>query len=265
MAAGAISLAARPQTQSAADATSRGQATFSASCAGCHGLDARGGERAPGIANSPRVQRMTDTELSALISNGVPGTGMPPFASLGADQIREVTAYLRTLQGKSAVQTLPGDAASGKAIFTGKGECSSCHMMRGEGGFAGPDLTTFGATRAAKDILEFLTNPNRIPDPAYKMAVATLRNGSRLSGTVRNEDNFSIQLQTSDGAFHSLTRSDLQKLEYSAQSMMPSNYGQRLSAAELNDLVSYVISVGRTTKPDDASHDEDLREEDFQN
>ena len=226
-------------------------------------MDGRGGERAPGIAGSGRVQHMTDDEISTVISNGISGTGMPSFRSLNQDQVQAVVSYLRSLQGQQAAQPLPGDATRGKAIFIGKGECSFCHMVRGEGGFFGPDLTTFGATRAAKDISDAVTNPGRIPDPGYRLAVATLHDGRRLNGVVRNEDNFSIQLQTTDGTFHFLPRSDLQKLEYPAQRAMPTNYGQRLDAAELNDLVSYLISVGRSAKPDAGSQDQDLREEDF--
>jgi cytochrome c oxidase cbb3-type subunit 3 len=246
-----------------ANSANRGEGIFAGSCAGCHGLDARGGERAPAIAGGSRVQHMSDAEISAVIANGIPGTGMPPFHSLNPEELLSVVAYLRTLQGQKAAQKLPGDATRGKAIFVGKGECSSCHMMRGEGGFLGPDLTTFGATRSAKDISDVLTNPDRVPDPAYRMAVATLRNGLKLTGVVRNEDNFSIQLQTTDGSFHSLSRSALQNLEYQAKPAMPNNYRQRLDASELDDLVSYLMSVGHRASPDSASKDEDLREEDF--
>ena len=45
---------------------------------------------------------------------------------------------------------------------------------------------------------------------------------------------------------------------------MPTNYGQKLDRKELDDLVSYIISVGRKAKPDAVSADEDPREEDFQ-
>jgi len=96
------------------------------------------------------------------------------------------------------------------------------------------------------------------------MAVATTRNGERFSGIVRNEDNFSVQLQTADGAFHFLSRSDLKRLEYQSKPAMPTNYGEKLDRKELDDLVNYIVSVGRKAKPDAASEDQDLREEDFQ-
>ena len=264
---GAGSLTARQsQTPSRSGANSPSaapaQGIFASSCGSCHGLDGRGGERAPGIVGNPRVQRMSDAAISEIISNGIPDTGMPAFHALSPERVRTIVGYLRVLQGQEKAEPLSGDPARGKTIFFGKGECSSCHMMRGEGGFLGPDLTTYGTTRSAKDISSVISNPGRIPDPAYRIAVATTRDGQRLRGVVRNEDNFSVQLQTADGAFHFLSRADLKSFSYQREPAMPTNYGEKLDGKELDDLVSYIVSVGRRAQPDSTSEDED-REEDF--
>ncbi|MGA8524639.1 MAG: hypothetical protein WB629_01065, partial [Candidatus Sulfotelmatobacter sp.] len=70
---------------------------------------------------------------------------------------------------------------------------------------------------------------------------ATIRGGEKIVGRIRNEDNFSLQLQTLDGAFHFLTKADLEGLEYNSQPLMPSDFGSTLTPDELNDLVSYLI------------------------
>src|SRR5271169_3941417 len=54
-----------------------GRQTFASTCANCHGLDGRGGERAPNIAERPRVQQLSDAQLFKIIENGIPETGMP--------------------------------------------------------------------------------------------------------------------------------------------------------------------------------------------
>src|SRR5712692_5696408 len=59
-----------------------GEQTFASSCAGCHGLDGRGGERAPNIAENPKVQHLADSQIFHIIENGIPGTGMPGFHAL---------------------------------------------------------------------------------------------------------------------------------------------------------------------------------------
>ena len=80
--------AAAPQTQqqsprkSANQASTRGKQTFSSTCATCHGLDGRGAERGPNIAENPKVQRLSDAQIVHIIQNGVPGTGMPAFHTL---------------------------------------------------------------------------------------------------------------------------------------------------------------------------------------
>ncbi len=239
----ALSFAQASRKDSGNNASAIGKQSFASTCAGCHGLDGRGGERAPTIATSPRIRKFSDRQLSNVISNGVPGTGMPGFHSLSAAQVRSLVAYVRLLQGKSDNRALPGNPESGKQIYFGKGECSHCHSIAGQGGFLGPDLTTYGSTSADTVIRQAILNPNRIVPAGYKSAVATTRDGVRIEGIVRNEDNFSVQVQTQDGAFHLLQKSELQNLEYRNQSLMPTNYGNRLSHAELNDLVSYLMDA----------------------
>jgi len=62
---------------------------------------------------------------------------------------------------------------------------------------------------------------------------------------VRNEDNFSLQLMGADGAFHNLMKSDVVRMERSVNPIMPADFGQRLDASELNDLVSYLATGAR--------------------
>ena len=226
--------------------SAQGKQIFTANCAGCHGLDGRGGERAPSIVSSAKVRRGSDSQLSNIVSNGIPGTGMPAFRALPPAQVMALVGYLRTLQGSLGNlvnATLPGDPGNGQKVFVGKGECNTCHTISGEGGFLGPDLTAYGATIPAKTIVDAILKPIRVVPPGYRSAVLTTSDGSRLEGIVRNEDNFSVQLQTSDGSFHFVQKADLQKVEYSSKSLMPVNYGDRLSRSELNDLASYLMTA----------------------
>jgi putative heme-binding domain-containing protein len=220
-----------------------GRATFDSSCAGCHGLDGRGSDKGPNIAGSARVRHLSDAQVSAIISHGIFGTGMPAFSSLNESQVRELVGYVRALQGQLDARALPGDAARGKQIFVGKGACSTCHMISGEGGFLGPDLSTYGSEMPAGAIRNEIVKSARNPPPGYRSAVVTTRAGERIEGIVRNEDNFSVQLQTPDGTFHFFQKSDVQTLEALSKSPMPADYGQRLSPGELNDLVSYLMAA----------------------
>lgn len=225
-------------------AQASGNPIFSSTCAGCHGLDGRGGERAPGIAGNAQAEGLSDAQIFGIISNGISGAGMPAFRSLGDEQVRALVRYVRTLQGKVETRTLPvGDATHGKDLFYGKGECSACHMISGQGGFLGPDLSNYGAQASADTILGAIVNPDRVVSAGYRSGAATTRDGTRVAGAIRNEDNFSVQMVTADGSFHFFEKSDLQKMEYPREPLMPTNYRGRLSASELNDLVSYLMST----------------------
>jgi putative heme-binding domain-containing protein len=120
--------------------------------------------------------------------------------------------------------------------------------MRGEGGFAGPDLTAYGVDHSAMEIADAITHPKNNVDSNYKVATVVTSDDRRLRGSIRNEDNFSLQLQDADGSFHFFMKSDLKSVEYEERSSMPADYGQRLSRSELNDLVSYVMGAGRREK-----------------
>lgn len=233
------------QSGKSAATGSEGKQVFTTTCAACHGLDGGGGERGPDITHRREVQRLSDKALLQIIGEGKPGTGMPAFGSLGPGRVQAVVRYLRTLQGQMATTPLSGNPDGGKVLFFGKAECSQCHMANGQGGFIGSDLSSFAQTQSPAEIRRVITEPNRNLDPRKRTVVVTTANGQTLTGIARNEDNFSLQLQATDGAFHLFNKSELQTIEYQPRSLMPDNYASRLSSKELDDLVSYLVSIAR--------------------
>ena len=226
----------------------RGKQTFATICAGCHGLDGRGGERAPSIAENPKVQRLSDAQIFRIIENGMPGTGMPAFHSLASTDVRAVVAYLRSLQGTKQTASLPGNPDRGEAVFFSKAGCSACHMAAGKGGFIASDLSGYARNHAAEQIRCVIISPTEGGDRQARMVTVTTRGGERYIGRIRNEDNFSLQLQTLDGAFYFVDKSDLEGMD-SSQTLMPSYYGSTLSSDELNDVVGYLMRLASTSEP----------------
>ncbi len=227
------------------NSTLEGQRIFSTSCAACHGLDARGSERGPDIAGKREVQQLSDETLLRIIQDGKAGTGMPAFRSLGATQIQTVVRHLRSLQGQAVNVELPGDPERGKVLFFGKHACSQCHMANGEGGFIASDLSSYTGARSADDIRGLITDPDKNLDPRKRPVVVTTMNGKKQMGMARNEDNFSLQIQSLDGSFHLFSKSELRSIEYQTRPLMPADYGSRLSRKDLDDLVSYLMSIGQ--------------------
>src|SRR5438034_8898764 len=56
-----------------------GTKIYAQRCAGCHGADAHGTDKAPGLAGNQRLRDGSVKDLQYLISKGVPGSGIPPF------------------------------------------------------------------------------------------------------------------------------------------------------------------------------------------
>lgn len=79
-----------------------GEALYKAKCAACHGADGKG-QTATGKAMkagdfaAPEVQKTSDADLGAIISNGK--DKMPAYGkSLKADQIQSLVAFIRSFK-----------------------------------------------------------------------------------------------------------------------------------------------------------------------
>jgi cytochrome c oxidase cbb3-type subunit 3 len=235
-------------------ASASGKELFASSCAACHGLDGKGSERAPNIADGANVRQMSHTQIADIIRNGSPGGGMPAFHTLSSAQIEALIHHLEMLSGANKPAQLRGDPAVGKTLFTGKAGCSRCHMVLGQGGFIASNLSEYGKDHSGEQIRDAIINSGGSASRSAKTATIRLRNGDKYAGRVRNEDNFSIQLQDTDGAFHLLSRSDVMNLEYDPKPVMPSDYATTLSPNELDDLESYLINAaGHPLKKDHKS------------
>jgi cytochrome c6 len=87
---------------SLASAQAKGQDTFKAKCAMCHGADGSGNTsmgKSMGLKDlgSPAIQSMSDADLTGAISNGK--GKMPAYAGkLTAAQIADLVSYIRTLK-----------------------------------------------------------------------------------------------------------------------------------------------------------------------
>ncbi|HEX9111078.1 MAG TPA: c-type cytochrome, partial [Terriglobales bacterium] len=90
--------------------SSRGHSLFLRNCAGCHGMNGRGG-MAPEIGNPVFQQAATDDFIIRTIRNGRTETAMPAFQrpdapALSDQDLADLLAYVRTLReagGKKAM------------------------------------------------------------------------------------------------------------------------------------------------------------------
>jgi cytochrome c oxidase cbb3-type subunit III len=230
------------RSEGASQELAGGQQIFQAHCAACHGLDGSGTQRAPNIGAGSKTERLSSADVLRVVSDGIPGTGMPSFRVLGDAKVNAVVAYVKTLEGVNHSVPLPGNPVQGKQLFFGSAGCSTCHAIGGQGGFIGPDLSTYAQAHSVDRIEAAIKDPTQRDSKVVVVNVIT-GDGQAYRGVVRNEDNFSIQLQSMDGSFHFIRKSDLKRMDREPSSMMPSDYGSKLSRTQLNDLISYLLKA----------------------
>lgn len=120
------------------DAVEMGKRLYLTYCMQCHGADARGSKGFPNLADKDWQWGGEPAQVVETIANGRMGV-MPPHEALGAETIKDLAHYVRSLSG----MTVDGQrAAKGKETFNTVG-CSGCHGpdARGMAALGAPNLT----------------------------------------------------------------------------------------------------------------------------
>jgi putative heme-binding domain-containing protein len=227
-----------------------GKQQFAQNCSTCHGVDA-GGQEGPDLHGVPAS--LGDAAVQGIIRRGIPGTAMPSFSTVTDKQAADIVAYLRTLSGTGASEKTIGDSQKGEALYNSSG-CSTCHMIDGQGGSIGPDLSRIGASRGPTNLKARLQDPGaNLPQVGggifggsvtqYLMFRAVEKDGHEVEGMRVGEDSFTIVLRDAGGKFHGLWKPDLRSLEKEpGKSFMPS-FKDALSDAQMDDLVAYLMTM----------------------
>jgi putative heme-binding domain-containing protein len=183
----------------------------------------------------------TDADLYRNISEGIPNTAMPDVFFDGA-QVWQIVAYVRSLSQQTH-PAVKGDPAHGRQLVESKG-CSGCHLIRGLGEAKGPDLSVIGSQRSPDYLRESIVDPSAHIAPEYRVARIAAKDNTRYAGFLMNEDTYSVQILDFDRGLMSVPRETIGSLSIDTASYMPS-YKDRLTGAELDDVISYLASLRR--------------------
>jgi putative heme-binding domain-containing protein len=159
-----------------------------------------------------------------------------------------IVAYLRSIATEKRTTSVAGDAARGKAIFEGKGNCTSCHRVRGNGSRIGPDLTDVGGLRRAIELEKSIVDPGAVIQPNQRFVRVVTRDGVTITGRLLNHDRFTVQLLDAQEQLRSFQKANLREHAFVDSSPMPS-YRDKLSPEELADVVSYMVSLKGQVNP----------------
>jgi putative heme-binding domain-containing protein len=212
-----------------------GRQIYMGSCSGCHGATGEGSQ-GPSLL-SGRASRLPDKVLLNSIKNGLPGTSMPNFP-MADDKVLQVAAFVRSLTAPAMATQVPGDPERGRRMFFGSLRCSTCHMILGQGGYPGPDLSNVGAERTASQLRESIMKPSARIAEGYRSVTAVLKSGSTVQGVARNYNNYSVQIVDHAGKLHLLSRDQTAKLDVRDTSLMP-------ALSDPNELLHLIAFLSR--------------------
>ena len=122
---------------------------------------------------------------------------------------------------------LPGDAARGQALFTGKGQCQNCHSVAGVGARGGPSLSESRARRGVRSSCSAsIVDPSADIRSDHRPVRVVTRDGATITGRLLNQDTFTIQLLDASARLRLLDKSAVREVAILKESPMPSYQGQ---------------------------------------
>lgn len=135
----------------------------------------------------------------------------------------------------------PGDVRRGQAVFNSpKAGCISCHAIGYLGGRIGPDLTHIGKVRSERDLLESILFPSASFVRSYEPIVVLLQDGRVFNGLIQSETPEEIVLATGADQTVRISRADIEDIQPSKVSIMPTGLDQVLTIQELSDLIAFL-------------------------
>ncbi|MHC4093958.1 MAG: c-type cytochrome, partial [Planctomycetota bacterium] len=112
-----------------------GEAVYQSRCAACHGSNGEGA-LGPSLNSDAFLSIVDDEYLYTAIVEGRPGTAMPSWTHLAANEVAGLIDYMRGWNDRHRRELEPfvarGDWDRGRIIF--QGACSACHGANAEGG-----------------------------------------------------------------------------------------------------------------------------------
>ena len=142
-----------------------------------------------------------------------------------------------------AIMALKGDPERGKALFTlERMQCINCHKHEGKGNEIGPDLSKIGKERSRDELLESLLDPSRRVEPKFQSYILKTIDGQALTGLLVSKDAKQVVLKDALNKLHTVAVEDVELLQPSRQSLMPSGLLADLTPQQAADLLEWLAN-----------------------
>ena len=107
----------------------------------------------------------------------------------------------------------------------------------------GPDLTTIGAVRSTRDLIESIVAPSSTFAQGYENYMVVTMDGQIASGRIVRQSGETLVLQGAGGQEQRFHEAHIEEMTQQPVSIMPDGLEQKLSRAQLRDLLAYLKSL----------------------
>ena len=132
-----------------------------------------------------------------------------------------------------------GNAAKGKALAA---MCQTCHVINGQGGQIGPNLSGAGAM-GLEGVVRNIMDPNAAMEAAYRVFRLELISGEVLEGFYVTEDAKAYVLRQPGGEEIRTPKSNVRSVRYLRRSLMPEGLLDALGDEQVSDLLAYLMTL----------------------
>ena len=154
---------------------------------------------------------------------------------------------VKNLPSPATLATRTGDAANGKklmaASLAGESQCLKCHMVRGQGGQIGPDLSMIGKKGSRENLFESILLPSKAIADQYVSWKIDTADGQVVTGLLMGETETALTIRDANGKDYPIALKDIDKRSKSLVSIMPEGLAATLTEDELVDLVEYLTQL----------------------
>jgi putative membrane-bound dehydrogenase-like protein len=161
-------------------------------------------------------------------------TDAPPL--LNGEQfaaLEKKTAHYFALAQKA------GDPAKGKVVVA---LCQTCHMINGQGGLIGPNLSGAGAM-GMEAVIRNIIDPNAAIEAAYRIFQVKLKAGEVIEAFYVSEDATAYVLRQPGGADRRVPKAEVASAKYLRRSLMPEGLLDGFTDEQVTDLFAYLKTL----------------------
>ncbi len=151
-------------------------------------------------------------------------------------------------------QLAGGNWLRGKKIFFGeKVACYKCHSVAGEGSQVGPDLSNL-VHRDYASVFKDISQPSAALNPDHLAYRVELLDGDDVLGVLQTDAGDEVVLANASGRTV-VPKSKIKFIKPTGLSLMPEGLDKALSAAEMKDLMTFLLSPRLEPAPIEAPHE----------